>query len=366
MRVALVCPYSWDRPGGVQSHIRSLARVLRARGHDVLIVAPRSGRTADEPGVAIVGRAVAIPANGSVATLAFGPRAAARIKTVLSSFAPDVIHLHEPLIPSLSLLALWETNIPAVGTFHAAAEHSAGYRIARPVLARAAARLTVRTAVSDAARALVGRYLPGEYQLTPNGVDVAGFSDASPADLGPGRKVLFLGRIERRKGLEVLIQAMTRLRDLDAELIVAGAGPREKEERALAARVMVPARWLGRVTDAEKAALFARADAYSAPALGGESFGIVLIESMAAGTPVVCSDLPGFRAVATGAAVLVTPGDPGLLADGLRRVLTDEGLAHRMRAAGSRIAGGFSWERLVGNVEVIYGRAVEAHANAAR
>ena len=379
MRIAIVCPYAWDRPGGVQSHIRSLAAELRRRDHEVVVLAPtrdRAGHRIDrrawdgrqddgsrEEGLVIAGRAWPIPANGSVAPVSFGPRAATAVRRALDRFAPDVLHLHEPLIPSLSLLALWASSVPTVGTFHAAAERSLGYGLARPALRRAARRLRVRTAVSDAARELVSRYLPGDYGLTPNGVDVATFATASPADLGPGQKILFLGRIERRKGLEVLLQAMTRFRGDDLELIVAGDGPEAKSGRALAERLGVPARFLGRVDDAMKASLFARADVYCAPALGGESFGIVLLEAMAAATPVVCSDLTGFRAVGEGSAVLVTPGDSGLLADALKRVVSDSSLGDRMRTTGARTAAAFDWRRLVANVEVTYERAMKEPAH---
>lgn len=359
MRVAIVCPYAWDRPGGVQSHIRSLAAELRSRDHDVLVVAPRSGTLASEDGVAVVGRSVPIPANGSVAPLAFGPTAAMNVKRTLARFDPDVVHLHEPLIPSLSMLALMVSVAPCVGTFHAAADSSAGYAVAKPLLGRLANRLAIRTAVSDAARDLIQRYLPGTYHLTPNGVDAGFFARAQPADLGEGRRVLFLGRIERRKGLEVLIQAMTRFRGTDVRLVVAGSGPQEKDLRSLADRLLVDAVFLGRVDDSTKAALFKRADVYCAPGVGGESFGIVLVEAMAAGTPVVCSDLPGFRAVAEHSAVLVSPGNSGLLADAIRRVLGDDSLAERMGKAGSRSASGFDWRRLVGNVEDIYQRAMK-------
>jgi phosphatidylinositol alpha-mannosyltransferase len=306
---------------------------------------------------------MSIRANGSVAPVSFGPLATAAVRRALEGFAPDVIHLHEPLIPSLSLLALWSSEIPAVGTFHAAAERSIGYGLGRPVLQRAARKLRIRTAVSDAARALVARYLPGDYLLTPNGIDVKTFAEAEPADLGGGKKVLFLGRIERRKGLETLIQAMTRFRDDDVELVIAGDGPEHKDARALADRLLVRARFLGRVDDAMKASLFGRADVYCAPGLRGESFGIVLVEAMAARTPIVCSDLPGFRAVASGTAVLVTPGDAGLLADALRRVVSDQALADRMSTAGARTASAFDWPRLVGNVENIYERAIEEPVN---
>jgi len=360
VKVAIVCPYAWDRDGGVQTHVRYLGRALRAREHDVCVIAPFASDPSEHSDtVAAVGRTVPIPSNGSVAPVAFGPLAAAGVRKALRSFAPDVVHLHEPLIPSLSLLALWNTDRPTVGTFHAAADESRGYRLARPVLERAAERLTVRTAVSDAARALAGRYFDGDYRLTPNGVDTRRFAEADPLDTGIGKRILFLSRLERRKGLEVLIQAMTRLRDLEVRLVIGGSGPEERYARALARNLDVDADFVGRVHDEALPRLYKSADVYCAPGLGGESFGIVLIEAMAAGTPVVCSDLPGFRAVAGDAAELVPPGDPGRLADSLRHVLVDEGAAREMSKASSRLASAYDWSRLVQNVESIYALAME-------
>ena len=362
MKVALVCPYAWDRVGGVQSHIRALGRALTKEGHEVQIMAPSSmGLTHQVSGggdVKLVGRAVGIPANGSVAPLAFGPLAAAGIRVAIRDFDPDVLHLHEPLIPSLSLLALRTSKVPAVGTFHASKEGSFAYQMASPVLRRAAARLAVRTAVSDAARDLISEYFPGEYRLTPNGVEVARFADAVPLDLPAGKKVLFLGRLERRKGLEVLIQAMTRLRDLDVELMVAGTGPADRTARSLASRLGISATFVGRLGEDELPRMYRSVDAYCAPGMGGESFGIVLIEAMAAGTPVVCSDLSGYRSVAGSSARLVPPGDAGALADALRSVLTDEALATQMKKDGKRTAGMFDWPRLVAGVQAIYERAI--------
>ena len=358
MRIALVCPYAWDRPGGVQTHVRSLARALRERGHVVRSFAPRLHRVAGDE-VHIVGRAIPVPANGSVAPLAFGPLTARAIGVALEEFQPQVVHLHEPLIPSLSMLALLRSDAPAVGTFHAAADGSAGYGVARPVLGRIAGRLRARTAVSDAARALVARYFPGDYALTPNGIDTSIYAAAEPADLGPGRHVVFLGRLERRKGLEVLIQAMTRLRDVDCDLVVIGKGPEERAARALARRLLVPTRFLGTIADDDKAAILKAADVYCAPGLGGESFGIVLVEAMAAGAPVVCSSIPGFKAVVGGAAAVVEPGEPGYLADALRRVLSDDGLADRMRAKSLQVSAAYDWGRLVGHVESIYERIAQ-------
>ena len=360
MNVAIVCPYAWDSDGGVQSHVRSLGSALRERGHEVSVLAPYRAAPPSEAEAMRVGRAFGVPANGSVAPLAFGPLAATAVRRALRALEPDIVHLHEPLIPSLSLLALWNAEAPAVGTFHAAAEHSLGYKLAAPILQRAAGKLAVRTAVSDAARDLVARYIPGDYALTPNGVDVRRFAAVEPHVDGSPMKVLFLGRIERRKGLEVLIQAMTRLRDLDVELVVGGSGPEERSSRALAERLQVRARFLGRVADDDVPALYRGADVYCAPGLRGESFGIVLVEAMAAGAPVVCSDLPGFRAVASGAAELVVPGDAGALADALRIVLTDDAKRAEMRKTSTVIAGSYDWSRLVVGVEAIYERALDA------
>ena len=359
MRIALVCPYAWDRFGGVQTHVRALGRALAARGHDVGMLAPQaSGSDGEAPdGVVLVGRAVSVPANGSMAPLAFGPLAAARIRRVLDDIEPDVVHLHEPLIPSISLLALWNSDVPTVGTFHAAADSSLGYRATRPVLARAAARLTVRTAVSDAAVALVSRYFPGEYEVTPNGVEVDRFARAAPLDFGPRQSILFLGRLERRKGLDVLIEAMTFLRDLDVHLVVAGGGPEERFSRSFARRLGIDARFIGRLSERNLPRAYRAADVYCAPALGGESFGIVLAEAMAAGAPVVCSDLPAFRAVADDAALLVPPDHPAALADALRRALTDEQQRARMRERGETAAQRFDWDRLAEGVEAVYEKA---------
>ncbi|MGH2754362.1 MAG: glycosyltransferase family 4 protein [Actinomycetota bacterium] len=366
MRVAIVCPYAWDRVGGVQSHVRSLGRTLRTRGHEVQILAPSSmtltHQLAGGEDVKLVGRAVGIPANGSVAPLAFGPLAATGIRLALRDLEPDVVHLHEPLIPSLSFLALLNTDAPTVGTFHAAREGSLGYGASRPVLRRAIRRLHARTAVSDAARELISAYFPGEYKLTPNGVEAERFAAAKPLELGGGPNVLFLGRLERRKGLDTLIRALAQAKDLGPRLLVAGTGPLDRRSRALAEQLDVPVRFLGRVAEEELPRLYRAADVYCAPGLGGESFGIVLLEAMAAGTPVICSDLAGYRAVAAGSARLVPPGQAAPLAAAIREVLTQPVVADELRRAGSRLAGMFDWNRLATGVEAIYELAMRMPA----
>ena len=360
MKVALVSPYAWDKVGGVQSHVRALAQALKRRSHEVEVFAPRSKEgpeESSEDGVTFVGRSVGVPANRSVAPLAFGPMAAVALRRSLRDFEPDVLHLHEPLIPSLSLLALWNSDVPAVGTFHASADASFGYQAGKPALINTMKKLAVRTAVSAAARELIARYFPGDYEMTPNGVDVARFRDADPIDFGARGNILFLGRIEKRKGLGVLIEALARLARDDVTLIVAGTGPEEKRCRALAERRGVSARWLGRLSEDDLPRAYKGADVYCAPGLGGESFGIVLIEAMSAATPVICSDLPGFRAVASDAALVVPAGDPDALAEGIARVLGDPSKASAMRAASAEVAARYDWATLVEKVESLYGRA---------
>jgi phosphatidylinositol alpha-mannosyltransferase len=362
MRVMIVCPYAWDRFGGVQTHTRSLAHALRRRGHNTTVVAPHASglELSSEDGVRIVGRTLPIPANGSMAPLSFGPAASQGVKLALEELAPEVVHLHEPLIPSLSLLALRHAAVPTVGTFHASAESSLGYKAATGFLERTMRRLQVKTVVSEAARELISRYFPGDYLLTPNGVEVERFSGEGPLRAGGTKEILFFGRIEARKGLEVLIEAMTFLRDLDLRLVVAGSGPQERQCAARARRLGIAARFVGRPKEEDKPGVFRSADVYCAPGLGGESFGIVLLEAMAAGTPVVCSDLPGFRAVAGDAAVLVAPDQPRALAAGLRRVLAEPDHARLLVEGGRAVARAYDWTGLAAGVERAYQLAREA------
>ena len=349
-----MCPYAWDRHGGVQSHVAGLAAALGRRGHQVLVVAPGRSRLRSRVPVELVGAPVLVPANRSIAPIAFGPRVARRVAAALQRFHPDVLHVHEPLIPSTSLLALLTTKVPAVGTFHATAARSSGYAVGRPLLQRVATRLTVRAAVSAAARDFAARYFPGDYASTPNGIDFRRFAEAAPEDLGPERAILFLSRLERRKGVAVLLGARAQLRDLDVRLVVAGGGPEEARARRRAQELELPVVFLGRVDEERVARLYRGADVFCAPATGGESFGIVLLEALAAGAPVVCSDLPGFRTAVDDAALLVPPGDASALARALRGVLDDPAAAASLRRNAQKHARLFDWDVLVDDVERLY------------
>jgi phosphatidyl-myo-inositol alpha-mannosyltransferase len=355
VRVVLICPYSLSLPGGVQGQVLGLARALRQRGVTATVLGPCDGPP-PEPGVISVGPSVSLSANGSMAPLAPDPPAIRRTVEMLEDQDPDVIHLHEPLVPGPALTALLAGNIPAVGTFHASGRVPA-YVWLRPAVRATARCIGIRTAVSPEARALAEKWLGGACHVVPNGVEVERFAKADPWPApetpgGTGRAILFVGRHEPRKGLEVLLKAFANL-DTDAVLWVAGEGP---ETAALAASAPGNVEWLGRISDAELAGRLRTAAAFCAPSLHGESFGVVLLEAMAAGTPVVASDIPGYRDVARDdrEAVLVPGGDPAALADGLRRVLDDPTLAGRLVEAGTARAAGFSMERLAARYVDLY------------
>ena len=350
MKVGIVCPYDWSFPGGVRSHILGLRRALEDAGVDVEVLAPASDL---EPEIVACGRTFAVPANGSVARLCFSRRARRVVAERLGRGDIDVLHVHEPAIPSISLLALMGPRLPVVATFHAAAERSGGYAVARPVLGRWVDRIDVRIAVSEAARALVGAYFPGEYRIVPNGVDAAAFRSAQAAVslLKAKPFVLFVGRPEPRKGFDVLLSAMHLLRRErpDVRLACAGSSP-----GGLPGWVMP----LGRLGQGELAGAYAAADVFCAPSTMGESFGIILAESMAAGTPVVCSDLPGYREAAAGAAEFVPMGDPPALAAALLALLGDPARCEALVAAGRARVDELDWAVVSKDVLACYEEAL--------
>lgn len=353
MRVGMVCPYSLSVPGGVQAQVLGLARALRRGGHEVRVLGPCDGPP-PEPFVTPLGDSLPTAANGSIAPLAPDPAAALRTLRALRDEAFDVVHVHEPLAPGPALTSVTLHTAPTVGTFHAAGR-SSSYRAFAPMLRRLLDRIDHKVVVSKDALALVHGYLGGEYEVLFNGVDTTDIRAASPTP-HDRPAIFFLGRHEERKGLDVLLAALARL-DVDASCWVAGDGPDTKRLRAEYAgddRI----EWLGRITDAERNARMRGAAVFCAPSLHGESFGVVLIEAMAAGTPVVASALDGYRNVATDGvdAVLVSPGDAEALAASLARVLTDPALADELVAAGARRADEFSMTTLAARYVDIYER----------
>ena len=368
LHVGIVCPYTWDVPGGVQAHVADLARSLLARGHAVSVLAPVDDPDAPDlprwvtPG----GRAVPVPYNGSVARLTFGPLSAARVRRWLGDGGFDVLHVHEPTVPSVSMLACFAASGPIVATFHTAITRSRALQVFGNALQPALEKIHGRIAVSPAARRVVVEHLGGDPVLIPNGVDVARFADASPLPGRPaGPTVVFLGRIdEPRKGLAVLLEALPELvRQVpDVRLLVAGPGDADDVRQAVPASLRPRVELLGLVPEADKPRVYASGHVYCAPNTHGESFGIVLVEAMAAGTPVVASDLPAFRRVLDDgrAGVLVPVGDAGALAAGLAGLLTDDERRAALSAAGRRAVRAYDWATVTDRVVAVYEAAVAA------
>ena len=350
MRVGLVCPYSLTKPGGVQGQVLGQARALRALGHQATVLAPCDGPPPD-PEVVPLGASVPLAGNGSVAPLALGPFCALRTLQALRDSRYDLLHLHEPLCPGPTLTTLLTAHQPMVGTFHRSGP-SAAYSAFRPAVTMLARRLSLRCAVSTEARQTAAGAMGGDYEVLFNGVELERFRRADPWPK-EGPTVLFIGRHEPRKGLAVLLEAMRLLPEV--RLWVAGEGPQTEELRG---RDPHDARieWLGRVDDQEAASRLQGADVFCAPSLHGESFGVVLLEAMAAGTPVVASDLPGYRNVAVHGehALLVPPGDAGALAGALGKVLAEPGLGKSLAGAGEDRAAELSMDRLAERYVELY------------
>ncbi|MDA8291853.1 MAG: glycosyltransferase family 4 protein [Actinomycetota bacterium] len=369
MRVAVVCPYALSAPGGVQGQVTSLASTLAGLGCEVAVAAPDAvGREGEDGahaplslrGVTVIssGRPVAVPANGSRAPVALSPLAARRALRELRDWGPDVLHVHEPLVPAISLASVRSGLAPVVGTFHRAGA-GAFYRMARPLARACVASIDELVAVSDAAReTLVSVAGPraARCAVVPNGVDTTRFAGADPWPAS-GPTVVFVGRVERRKGLGVLLEAFTQLAG-DVRLWVVGDGPDLPALRA-GHRGDVRIEWCGRLGDDLLARRVAGADVLVAPSLGGESFGVVLLEAMAARTAVVASDLAGYRLAAGDAAAYSPPGDALALArelgellggDAARHTLVERGRLRVERYAIAAVARSYldRYERLVG------------------
>lgn len=339
----MICPYSLTRPGGVQMQVLGLARTMNRAGHATRVLGPCDGPPPD-PNVTPLGNSLPTSSNGSIAPVAPDPACALRVIRAMRDESFDVIHLHEPLVPGPTMTALFMRPAPLLGTFHAA-----GGSLAYDLLTRGArymaGRLDYRAAVSADARDMAHSALGGSYDLLYNGVELAPYRRATPVS-SAGPTILFIGRHEPRKGLAVLLEAFRDLPD-NVTLWVAGDGP---ETHGLQQRWRHDSRvvWLGTITDSEKLARLKGADVFCAPSLRGESFGIVLLEAMAAGTAVVASDLAGYRNVAVPGrdAVLVGPGDAAALASALNRVLSDSGAAAQLVKHGHRRAEEFSMSGL--------------------
>lgn len=362
MRIGMVCPYSFDVPGGVQAHVLQLAEEMRRRGHFVSVLAPASPEAhAELPDFVVSGgKAVPIPYNGSVARLRFGPATHRKVKKWLAEGEFDVIHLHEPNAPSLSMLALMIAEGPIIATFHTSTTKSLTLSVFQGMLRPMHEKIVGRIAVSDLARRWQMEALGSDAVEIPNGVDVGMLAAASPLEgyPKPGKSVLFLGRFdEPRKGMAVLLGALPVLVEHfpELEILIVGRG----DEDALRERAGLLAshlRFLGQVDEAEKASALRSVDVYCAPHTGGESFGIVLVEAMAAGTPVVASNLDAFRRVLEDgeAGLLVPVEDSSALAEALISVLDDDELRARYIAAAEAAVRRYDWPVVADQIMRVY------------
>jgi phosphatidylinositol alpha-mannosyltransferase len=374
LRVGLVCPYSFDAPGGVQFHVRDLAQALQAVGHEVSVLAPSSDDTELPDVVTAAGRAVPVRYNGSVARLTFGPLTATRVRRWLEGGIGgrpfDIVHLHEPTVPSLSMLALWQATEPVVATFHTSQVRSRALQIAYPLVRQSLEKIAARIAVSEDARRTLVDHLGGDAVVIPNGVYTQVFANSPRRPEWTGTPdaptVVFLGRIdEPRKGLDVLVRAIPAILDRvpGTRFLVAGRGDgTAAETRELLGERASSVEFLGGVSDADKAALLASADLYVAPQTGGESFGIVLVEAMSAGAVVVASDLGAFqRVLDDGAAgALFRTGDPADLASTVLDLLADPARRDAYRAHAAAWVQRFDWSGVTERVLAVYEMALAA------
>jgi len=362
LKIGIVTPYGYPHPGGVNEHVRFTYDAMRRMGHDVWIITSKYGRERESEGHIIrLGTGWAAPANGSVGRVTLGLRFKHQAREVLEAENFDVLHFHEPFVPFLSPTVLDQSKTVNVATFHAFGGFSPSYWIGKRFAGRLAERLHGRIAVSGAARHFISRYFPGEYEIIPNGVDLDRYTGAEPYEnLRDGTlNILFVGRLEERKGLIHLLKAYNRLRKrkVDARLLVCGAGPKLREyKRFVGLRGIRDVEFLGRVSDEEKVRYFASADIYCAPNTGQESFGIVLLEAMAAGVPIVASDIHGFKRVVERnvQGLLVEPRNPRALAAALYALARDPDLRQEMGDAGRARAPEFSWDRVTERIVDFY------------
>lgn len=361
LRVGLVCPYSWEVPGGVQFHVRDLAEHLIGLGHSVSVLAPADEDAEVQPYVVPAGRAVPVPYNGSVARLSFGVISATRVRRWLREGGFDVLHIHEPASPSLSILACWAASGPIVATFHTSMVRSRVMAAASTVLQPALDKISARIAVSEEARRTLVDHLGGDAVVIPNGLYVDRFAAARPRPQwrGEAGTLGFIGRIdEPRKGLATLLEGFALLlrRRPGVRLLVAGRGDVEEVSEQVPTEVLEAVTFLGEVSEADKAALLATVDVYVAPNLGGESFGIILVEAMAAGAPVLASDLEAFRDVLDhdrlGRSFPV--GDAAALAEGLADLLADPAERARLAEAARAEVRRYDWSVVADDVLAVY------------
>ena len=376
MKIAMVSPYDFTWPGGVTIHVSQLARELERSGHEVQVLAPHSPSRECQDGDLLVplGRSVPLPSNGSIARVSLSLWLARRIRALLQREQYDVIHLHEPMAPILPLTVLEYSNTVNVGTFHACRNRQHLYRMSRPVIKRWRSRLHGSIAVSPAAMRYVSEAFPGEYEIIPNGIDVDHFSQRAlpwPQYQDGKTNLIFVGRLEKRKGLRYLLEAYGKLKwDMpDLRLIVVGPGTPDKDSyHVLSSQNLQDVEFVGRVPYEDLPRYYASADIFCSPATGGESFGIVLLEAMSAGKPIVASDIEGYRGVMQHGIQgrLFQNKSVESLASELQTLILDPDLRRKMGEQGRTIAEQYRWPVVARRVEQYYESCIQVAHGIAR
>jgi phosphatidylinositol alpha-mannosyltransferase len=369
LKIAMVSPYDYTWPGGVTAHVSQLTRELTRLGHEVQVLAPHSPSRPVNGAANFVplGRSVPLPSGGSVARVSLSWWLCRKIEALLEREAFDVIHLHEPLAPILPLCVLQYSNAVNVGTFHACSNRQHLYKLSHPLIKRWQQRLHGGIAVSPAARRYVSNVYPGDYQIIPNGIDLDHFTNHTeplPQYLDGKTNLLFVGRLEKRKGLRYLLEAYGRLKwDLpNTRLLVVGPGNLDQDsQRLLSAQGLQDVVLVGGVSHADLPRYYATADIFCAPAIGSESFGIVLLEAMAAGKPIVASNIEGYSGVIAHGrqGLLCPPRDSGALTEALAYLVRNPDVAHRLGVTGRRMVQRYRWQVVARQVEDYYHQCLD-------
>lgn len=359
LKIGIVCPYSWDTPGGVQNHIRDLAEFLISAGHEVSVLAPAIDETSLPNYVVSAGKPISIPYNGAVARVLFGPVAFARVRQWISQGEFDLLHLHEPAIPSISLLACWAADGPMVGTFHAAAKRQKIIFAIGPILEPAIEKLSARIAVSEAARLTLTDHLDTDAVIIPNGIYASRYANGKKQSKWQGNTIGFIGRFEEpRKGLSVLVEALPIIARFapDIKVFVAGPGDPKDVEKSIDPQLRQRFEFLGKISEEDKADFMASVSLYVAPNTGGESFGIILAEALAAGACVVASDIPAFDDLLGQGqyGALFASEDPTELAKVIIDLLRDEQKRCQLSVAGKGRGQSFDWALVAQQIYSVY------------